>query len=271
MNIIKSYAVKNLCYLANKKMRPQGIVVHSTGANNPMLNRYVDCPEKLGENKYNNHWNQPKPGGREVCVHAFIGYDKNKNIRVAEILPLNICCWGVGNGSNGSYNYSPPYIQFEICEDNLEDEKYYRKVFDKAIEYSAMLCEEYGINVDNIVGHCEAYRLGYGSNHSDPEHWMKQFGETMDDFRKSVSDILYKDRPPKCFDIINGFFQGDLVSIAQDAVYYDGRAIPSWVKSQNWYIRDYPVGDRAIIDENESKTNSICSAIDVKYLTLVRR
>ena len=37
MDIIKAYAVNNLCYKAAQKMTPKGIVVHSTGANNPYL------------------------------------------------------------------------------------------------------------------------------------------------------------------------------------------------------------------------------------------
>ena len=80
-------------------------------------------------------------------MHAFIGYDKNKNVRVAEILPLNICCWGVGSGRKGSYNYDPPHIQFEICEDGLKDKTYYRKAFDVAVEYCAHLCKTYGLSV----------------------------------------------------------------------------------------------------------------------------
>ncbi len=190
LNIIKAYAVNNLCYIAAQKMIPQGIVVHSTGVNNPYLKRYVDAPDEVGVNQYGNHWNVAKPGGRKVCVHAFIGYDKSKQVRVAEILPQNICCWGVGQGKNGSYNYNPAYIQFEICEDKLTDKTYYEKAFSVAAEYCAELCKTYGITFDKIVGHCEAYRLGYGSNHSDPEHWMKNFGETMDDFRNKVSGIL---------------------------------------------------------------------------------
>lgn len=190
LNIIKSYAVNNLCYRTGKKMTPKGIVVHSTGANNPYLKRYVDAPNEVGINRYGNHWNVAKPGGRSVCVHSFIGYDKKSQIRVAQILPLNICCWGVGKGKKGSYNSNPAYIQFEICEDDLSNKTYYRKAFDVAIQYCAELCKVYKIDVSNIVGHCEAYRQGYGSNHSDPEHWMKKHGETMDDFRKAVSAIL---------------------------------------------------------------------------------
>ena len=190
MDIVRAYATKNLCYIESRKMIPEGIIVHSTGANNPNLKRYVDCPEELGINRYNNHWNNAKPNGKLICVHAFIGYDKNKNIRIAEILPLNICAWGVGGGKKGSYNYNPPHIQFEICEDDLKNKEYYQNCFALAAEYCATLCEEFGISADKIISHKEAYERGYGSNHGDPEHWMKNYGETMDDFRRKVNELL---------------------------------------------------------------------------------
>ena len=156
MDIIKAYATNNLCYKAAQKMRPEGIVVHSTGANNPNLWRYVNCPDEVGVNKRGNHWDVPKPEGKRMCVHAFIGLDKNGEVRVAELLPLDICCWGVGRGKNGSYNDTIPHIQFEICEDGLENKEYYDKAFGLAVEYCAYLCRSYGIAPDRIVGHCEA-------------------------------------------------------------------------------------------------------------------
>lgn len=276
LKIIKAYATKNLCYIAAQKMTPKGIVVHSTGANNPYLKRYVDAPSEVGVNKNGNHWNNAKPDGRKVCVHAFIGYDKDENVKVAEILPLNICCWGVGQGKKGSYNYNPAYIQFEICEDKLTDRKYYDKVFAVAAEYCAELCKTYGIAVDKIVGHCEAYRLGYGSNHSDPEHWMKKFDKNMDDFRKRVSDILKNndsksEKSHETDSAKKSIEKGDLVSIAANATYYNGKPIPEWVKKQNWYVKTDPVGEKVIIDKNEDGTNSICSPINKKFLKIVAK
>lgn len=190
MDIIQAHAVNNLCYIRGRKMTPKGIVVHSTGANNPNLKRYVDCEEEVGKNIHGNHWNTPTPENHKVCVHAFIGYDKTKNVRVAEILPLDICCWGVGSGSKGSYNYNPPHIQFEICEDGRADEEYYRKAFGLAVEYCAYLCRKFGLTEKQIVSHKEAHALGYGCNHADPDHWMKNFGENMDDFRRRVATLL---------------------------------------------------------------------------------
>ena len=276
LDIIKAHAVKNLCYIAAKKMVPKGIVVHSTGANNPYLKRYVDAPDEVGTNRYGNHWNVAKPDGRTVCVHAFIGYDKNNQIRVAELLPLNICCWGVGRGKNGSYNSDPAYIQFEICEDNLTDRTYYEKAFAVAAEYCAELCRTYGISTDKIVGHYEAYRPGYGSNHGDPDHWMKKFGETMDNFRAQVANVLNnnggkKESTEEIVKTDETIKNGDLVSIASNATYYSGKSIPSWVKGQNWYVLGDPKGDRVVIDKNETKTNAICSPIHMKYLTVVEK
>lgn len=271
LNTVKAYAVKNLCYISAQKMVPQGIVVHSTGANNPNLKRYVDAVDEVGVNKYGNHWNTPMPDGRKVCVHAFIGYDKKNQIRVAEILPLNICCWGVGKGKKGSYNTNPAYIQFEICEDGLKDKNYYEKVFAVAAEYCAQLCRTYNISVEKIVGHCEAYRMGYGSNHGDPEHWMNNFGETMNDFRKKVANILNETKieltlHKACY----VFKKGDLVSIKQGATYYNGIEVPAWVLRQKWFVKEDSESARVVIDKNENETISICSPIHKNYLCLVQ-
>ncbi len=148
------------------------------------MKRYVDAPAAVGKNTYGNHWNN---ANMQVCVHAFIGYDIDKEVAVAQILPYNFRCWGVGRGSKGSFNNS--HIQFEICEDALTDYSYFKKVWAVAVEYCAYLCKEFGFNPlgeEVIVGHYEAHQLGYGSNHGDPKHWFSKYGKTMDDFRNAV-------------------------------------------------------------------------------------
>ncbi len=193
MDIIKAFATKNPCYKKGQSMTPKGIVVHSTGANNPNLKRYVDNITECGVNAYNNHLNTATA---QILVHAFIGYDVKKNVRIAQCLPYNIACWGVGKGKNGSYNYDPyGHIQFEMCEDGLKDPVYFKKVWDKAVEFCAYICDLYGFNplADGvIVSHYEAYKRGFGSNHGDPEHWFKNHGKTMDDFRAAVAAELKK-------------------------------------------------------------------------------
>lgn len=191
MNIITAYATKNDCYKAAQPMTPVGIVLHSTGANNPNLKRYVDCKSECGINLYGNHWNNPSSKIGKVCVHSFIGYDKNKDVRVANILPYQYACWGCGRGLKGSYNYNPTgHIQIEMCEDDLKNADYFNQMFTTAAEYCAMLCKQFNLSPSTIVSHAEAYQKGYASNHSDCDHWLKIHGKTMNDFRALVESFL---------------------------------------------------------------------------------
>lgn len=195
--------IENDCYKKATKMnKVTGIVVHSTGCNNKTLKRYVN-PVKgqadydaiikdIGKNLYNNHWNHSvEDMKRSVCVHAFIGVNDSGEVETYQTLPFNYCCWGVGSGSKGSYNYNPvPRIQFEICEDNLKDESYFNKAMREAQEFCAYLCNTYGLSVGQICSHAEAYKQGYGSNHNDCDFWLKKFGKDMDWFRAEVQTLL---------------------------------------------------------------------------------
>lgn len=188
MEINKCLLINNSCYKKASKMVPKGIVVHSTGANNPYLKRYVQPDDGiLGKNQYNNDWNR---SGLNACVNAFIGKDKNGIVRCYQTLPFNYMPWGCASGKKGSYNYT--HIQFEICEDALKDEKYFNEAFGVAIDFCAYLCKEYSISVDNVVSHHEAYLKGYGSKHADCDHWLKKFNKNMDWFRNEVKVKLEK-------------------------------------------------------------------------------
>lgn len=191
MEIKKCLLVNNSCYKKASKMVPKGIVVHSTGANNPYLKRYVQPDDGiLGKNQYNNDWNR---SGVNACVNAFIGKDKNGVVRCYQTLPFDYMPWGCASGKKGSYNYT--HIQFEICEDALKDEKYFNDAFGVAIDFCVYLCKEYNISVDNIVSHHESYLKGYGSNHADCDHWLKKFNKNMDWFRNEVKVKLEKKEP----------------------------------------------------------------------------
>lgn len=43
--------------------------------------------------------------------------------------------------------------------------------------------------------------------------------------------------------------EGHIVSLKMEATYYDGKAIPSWVKSELWIVKSVS-GDRVVIDKN---------------------
>ena len=60
----------------------------------------------------------------------------------------------------------------------------------------------------------------------------------------------------------------DVVKIASNAVYYSGKEVPAWIKNKNWIVKKVS-GDRAVIDNSADGKNSICSPINVKYLTVI--
>ena len=190
MEILQAYQTKNPCYKQGKKNKAIGIVVHSTGAVNRNLKRYVDAPDRLGVNQYNNHWNKAEA---DKCMHAFIGYDKDQKVIVAQTLPYDLVCWGSGKGKKGSYNST--HLQFEICQGSNTDDAYYRESVKCAEEYCAYLCRLNGWSADSIVSHREAAEAGYASNHGDPESWMKHFGDDMNQFRARVAALLGEGAP----------------------------------------------------------------------------
>lgn len=185
---LKAIADFSACYKANRKMPkgvPEGIIVHSTGANNPNLKRYVNAPEICGVNPNKNYFGGP--GSNDVTPHGVVGKDKNGRVRGVQILPYDICCWGCGSGSKGSYNYNPAYIQFEIAEDGLNDSVYFDRAFDLMAQICAELMQIYpSIKLENVISHKEACARGYASNHGDPENWLSKFGKTMSWFRDKV-------------------------------------------------------------------------------------
>lgn len=184
MNLNTCYLTNNNCYKAGRTITPKGIMVHSTGANNPSLSRYVGPDDgKLGTVSANN-WNQPTPDGREVCVHGFIGKLADGTVATYQTLPWNHRGWHAGGAANNTH------IGIEICEDDLTDPVYFAAVYKEATELFAYLCQEFGLTQDDIICHSEGYKLGIASNHSDVMHWFPKHGKSMDTFRADVKALL---------------------------------------------------------------------------------
>ena len=195
-DIIVAMHTKNDCYKAARPIvGPKGIVVHSTAAPNPWLKRYVDCPEQCGVNKAGNHWNHSsKEMGRSVCAHAFVGYDKDKRIRVAQILPYEYQNWLTGGSANKTH------IGFEICEPaDLGDKAYFAEMWDVVVDYCAYLCKRFNLNPlgeNVIIDHATAHKLGWGINHGDVAHWWPKYhGVYLDDLRKAVAQRMGMQEP----------------------------------------------------------------------------
>lgn len=220
MRLIKCMLTANDCYKAGRTITPKGVMVHSTGANNPLVARYVQPVEgqkdeaqlkaEIGGNRNANDWNNP---GLDVCTHAFVGKLADGGVGTVQTLPWNHRGWHAGTGTSGG-SANNTHIAFEICEDDLTDEGYFRKVYQEAVELTAMLCKTYNLNplADGVViCHSEGYQRGVASNHADVMHWFPKFGKSMDTFRSDVSKAMtpaqVKPQPPvsgKTYTVVKG-------------------------------------------------------------------
>lgn len=181
MRLYTQLLTHNDCYIKGRTIKPKGVMVHSTGAANPWLRRYVAPDDgRLGEPS-SRHWNQ---GGVGACVHAMIGKAADGSVAVYQTLPWTMRGWHCGRSGNDTH------IAFEICEDSLTDEVYFRQTYRAAVELTAYLCLQYHLDpeADGVVlCHSEGYARGIASNHADVMHWWRKFGATMDDFRAAVA------------------------------------------------------------------------------------
>lgn len=220
MRLIKCMLTANDCYKAGRTITPKGVMVHSTGANNPLVARYVQPVEgqkdeaqlkaEIGGNRNANDWNNP---GLDVCTHAFVGKLADGGVGTVQTLPWNHRGWHAGTGTSGG-SANNTHIAFEICEDDLTDEGYFRKVYQEAVELAAMLCKTYNLNpLANgvVICHSEGYQRGVASNHADVMHWFPKFGKSMDIFRADVSKAMtpaqVKPQPPvsgKTYTVVKG-------------------------------------------------------------------
>ena len=187
-------------------MTPVGVLIHSTGAVNPNLKRYVqptdDDPNRnqwlslLGTNLYHNDYNHQY---RKMGVNAWIGKLSDGSVASIQTLPWDYRPWGCGSGKNGSCNSG--WIQFEICEGNKTDQKYFDAAYQEAVELTAYLCRKFGfdpygavpfkgLSVPVILCHADGHSLGLSSNHADIYSYFKPFGKDMDTFRADVAAVL---------------------------------------------------------------------------------
>ena len=197
------------CYKQTRIMQPVGILWHSTGANNPNLKRYVQPYETdsnydemiklLGKNTNKTDWNHSV---QQAGLNCWIGKLANGEVATIQTMPWNYRPWGCGSGPKGSCNSG--WIQFEICEDNLNDETYFNKVYKEACEITAYLCKMYnlnpygtvkinGVNIPVILCHADSHKLGFGSNHGDIMHWFPKYGKSMETVRNDVATLLKND------------------------------------------------------------------------------
>lgn len=210
MEMLECLFYDNRCMGVDKTpCTPIGIILHSSGSNNPNLKRYVQPSkddefydyliERIGYNKNNNSHNRKSSS---KSMHIYVGKDSEGKTIGCHTVDYNLSAWGCGKGKNGSYNYPPTaHIQIECLEDDLKDEAYFMSIYNYLIECCASLCTEFNLPVESITTHKQAHKMGYASNHKDIDHWFEAYGKTLDDFIRDVELHIATSNNYKEFDI----------------------------------------------------------------------
>ena len=193
LNIRVRWLTENPCFLwakeKNRVRAPRGVMVHSTGANNPRLSRYIAPDDGEMGPPSSRHWNQEN-GNKGV--HAFVGQLADGTAAVRQTLPWDYEGWHCAGKANRTH------IGFECCEDAIDPDKlecwqYFRDVYRQAALLTAHLCARYHLDPGApgvVICHCEGHKLGVASNHADVLHWWPRFGRNMDDFRRDVRTLM---------------------------------------------------------------------------------
>ena len=183
INIIEAFATNNKCYQAAIPLYPQGIMLHSIGV--PQPNAGV-----MAQN-----YNQYRPNGQSVCVHAFVQRDG----KVYQTLPWTVQAWHCGGSANSTHigieMTEPASIVYTGHGAEWRDlnpaatETHIRGTYAAAVELFAQLCSQFDLDplADGvIISHAEGRMRGVASAHADPAHLWNAFGLTMDMFRRDV-------------------------------------------------------------------------------------
>lgn len=186
INIIEAFATANKCYQIGTPLTPQGIMLHSIG-----------CPQPNASVMAKN-FNQYRPNGKSVCVHAFVQRDGT----VYQTLPWTVQAWHCGGSANSTH------IGVEMTEpasivytggaswrdlDSTATEAHVRGTYAAAVELFAQLCTQYALDPLEdgvIISHAEGAARGIASAHADPTHLWRAFGLTMDGFRSDVATAM---------------------------------------------------------------------------------
>jgi N-acetylmuramoyl-L-alanine amidase CwlA len=127
----------------------------------------------IGKNTARNDFNHIS---RNAGLNAWIGKLADGTVATIQTMPWNYKPWGCGSGSKGSCNNG--WMQFEICEDGLNNKEYFEAVYKEACELTAYYCKMYnldplgtvkynGVEVPVILDHATSYKLKLGGNHGD--------------------------------------------------------------------------------------------------------
>lgn len=202
---------------------------------------------------------------REASCNYVIGYDGKIGLCVEE----KNRSWCTSSRSNDQRA-----ITIEVASDTKHPYKVKDKAYAALLDLVTDICKRNGIkelkwNGDkSLVGQTDKQNLTvhrWFANKACPGDYLyNKHGEIAAEVNKRLGVAGTETEATG-----STIKEDDLVSIASNAVYYTGKTMPSWVKKKKWYIASVS-GDRAVLGKSEDGANNIQSAVNTKYLTVVK-
>lgn len=199
--------------------------------------------------------------GREMSATYAIGYDGT----IGRFLDESDRPWTSSSPANDNMA-----VTFEISNSKMgEPWPISDHVMDRAIELTVDVCKRNGIKkliytgdaTGNFTFHCYFSPTGCpGTYIKSKAKWIvatvnKKLGATVTPSTPEPTTTSVKAK--------------DLVSVKSNATYYDGSNMPSWVKSTEWYV-DSVSRTRAVLGKSKDGKSNINSAVNTKYLTVIK-
>lgn len=172
-------------------------------------------------------------------------------------------------------------ITIEVASDTKHPYAVNDKAYAALLDLVTDICKRNGIEklvwstvkndrVNHLNGCNMTVHRDYANKSCPGDYLYNLHGEIAAEVNKRLGQTEAADPEPTTpAPVVSEIKEGDLVKIADNAVYYSGKSVPSWVKDKHWYVVEVE-GDRAVIDDSEDGKNAINSPINTKYLTVVK-
>ena len=172
-------------------------------------------------------------------------------------------------------------ITIEVASDTKHPYAVNDKAYAALLDLVTDICRRNGIEklvwstvkndrVNHLNGCNMTVHRDYANKSCPGDYLYNLHGEIAAEVNKRLGQTEAADPEPTTpTPVVSEIKEGDLVKIADNAVYYSGKSVPGWVKDKHWYVVEVE-GDRAVIDDSEDGKNAINSPISTKYLTVVK-
>lgn len=210
-----------------------------------------------------------QPTSRQASSNYGIGYDGEIGLYVEE-KNRSWCSFNAANDQRA--------ITIEVASDTSEPYAVNDKAYTALIELVADICKRNGIkklvwstNKNERVNHLNGCNMTVHRDYANKSCPGTYLYERHSDIANKVNAKLGATTttvPTTPTVTTTDIKAGDTVKILSSATYYNGKAIPTWVKNKKWIVKEVS-GDRVVIDKSSDGKNSICSPVKAEYLEVV--